>query len=86
MKFLAISTNLADPTPHIAAEMQEMERLFGPGVVERLLLKADRSGAVLLMEAPDAATAQSAVDSLPLARHGITRFALTPVVEPVAPA
>jgi hypothetical protein len=85
MKFLAISTNLADPTPHIAAEMQQMDHLVHSGLVERLLLKADRSGAVLLMEAPDAATAQAAVDNLPLASHGITRFALTPVIEAAAP-
>jgi hypothetical protein len=86
MKFLAISTNLADPTPHLAAEMQQMDQLVRSGLVERLLLKVDRSGAVLVMEAPDSATAQAAVDSLPLASHGITRFAITPVVDPAAPA
>jgi hypothetical protein len=86
MKFLAISTNLADPAPHLAAEMQQIDNLFQSGLVERLLLKADRSGAVLLMEAPDAATAQAAVDSLPLASHGITRFDLTPVIEATAQA
>jgi len=50
-------------------------------MVERFLLKADRSGAVLLLEATDSTTAQAAVDSLPLVAHGITRFALTPLVE-----
>src|SRR6188472_351146 len=47
------------------------------GVLEQALLKADRSGAVLVLDVPDAAAAQAAVDSLPLVRHGVTRFDLT---------
>jgi hypothetical protein len=51
------------------------------GVLEQALLKADRSGAVLVLDVPDAATARAAVDSLPLVRHGATRFDLTELVE-----
>jgi hypothetical protein len=49
------------------------------GLVEQLLLKADRSGAVLLLRAADLATAQDAIDSLPLAVNGIANFELIEV-------
>ena len=53
-------------------------------MLERVLLKADRSGAVLVLDVPDAAAARAAIDSLPLVRQGVTRFDLTELVE--APA
>jgi hypothetical protein len=82
VKFLAVSTNQGDPLPHLAAEMQRMDELASSGVVERLLLKADRSGAVVLLDAPDDASASAALDTLPLVARGLTRFALTPLLEP----
>jgi hypothetical protein len=81
VKFLAISTNLADPTPHIPAEIARTAELAEAGVLEQALLKADRSGAVLILDVPDAAAARAAVDSLPLVRHGVTRFDLTELME-----
>jgi len=84
MKVLAISNNSGDPTPHIPAEIARTGELVEAGVVERVLLKADRSGAVLVLEVPDVTAARAAVDSLPLVTHGLTRFELTEVVE--APA
>ena len=83
MKFLATSTNSHDPTPHIPAEITRTAELAEAGVLERVLLKADRSGAVLLLDVQDAARA--AVNSLPLVKHGVTRFDLTEVVEAPAP-
>jgi hypothetical protein len=80
MKFLAISTNSGDPTPHIPAEVARTAELADAGVLERVLLKADRSGAVLILDVPDAAAASAAVDSLPLVRHGVTQFDLTELV------
>jgi len=50
-------------------------------VLEQALLKADRSGAVLVLDVPDAAAARAAVDSLPLVRYGVTRFDLTELME-----
>jgi hypothetical protein len=85
MKFLATSTNSDDPTPHIPAEIARTAELVEAGVLERVLLKADRSGAVLLLDVPDAAAARAAVNSLPLVQHGVTRFDLTEVVEAPAP-
>jgi hypothetical protein len=81
MKFLAISTNRDDPTPHLSAEVARTAELVEAGVLERVLLKADRSGAVLVLDVPDAAAARAAVDNLPLVEHGVTRFDLTELVE-----
>ena len=81
MKILAISTNSGDPTPHIPAEIARTGELVDAGVIEHVLLKADRSGAVLVLDVPDVPAARSAVESLPLVAHGLTRFELTEVVE-----
>jgi hypothetical protein len=53
----------------------------GPCCSNGFLLKADRSGAVLVLEVSDAAAARAAVDSLPLVQHGVTRFDLTELME-----
>ena len=50
-----------------------------------MLLKADWSGAVLLLRTTDLSAARAAVDSLPLVTNGITSFELTEVITP-APA
>jgi hypothetical protein len=81
MKFLAISTNRDDPTPHIPAEIARTVELVEAGVLERVLLKADRSGAVLVLDVADSAAARAAVESLPLVQHGVTRFDLTELME-----
>jgi hypothetical protein len=85
MKFLAVSQNLADPSPYLEAEGARTAELQESGVFERVLLKADWTGAVVLINADDAGQARAAVDSLPLVVNGVTRFELTPVVEPPTP-
>jgi hypothetical protein len=82
MMFLAVSQNAGDPTPYLAAENARMQELQLTGVVEQMLLKADWSGAVLLLRAADHAAAREAVDSLPLVTSGITRIELTEVIRP----
>ena len=84
MTFLAVSTNTGDPSRLVAEEGARMAELIRSGVVERMWLKADWSGAVLVLATDDEAEARSAVDSLPIARAGLTRFALTPVLVPPA--
>jgi muconolactone delta-isomerase len=82
MKFLAISTNTGDPTPYIDAEAERTTELVRSGKIERMLLKADWSGAILLLSVDDREEAQALVDSLPIAANGLTDFTLTAVVEP----
>ena len=82
MTFLAVSTNTGDPSSLVAAEGAAMAELVRTGVVERLWLKADWSGAVLVLPGDDEAAAREAVDGLPIAQAGLTHFDLTAVVDP----
>lgn len=90
MLVLAVSHNTGDPSPYLAAEATRMAELQQAGQVELMLLKADCSGAVLLLRTSDLPAARAAVDSLPLATNGITSFELTEVIAsgsvPGAPA
>jgi hypothetical protein len=80
MMFLAVSHNIGDPTPYLQAEATRVAKLRQEGLLELVLLKADWSGAVLLLRTADLAAARKAVDSLPLVTHGITSFELTEVI------
>ena len=82
MMFLAASHNTGDSTPYLQAEGARMAELQQDGLIELMLLKADWSGAVLVLRADDLAAARQAVDSLPLVAHGITSFELTGVISP----
>jgi ketosteroid isomerase-like protein len=74
MLFLAESHNTGDPTPYLEAEGARIYELQQAGIVETVLLKADRSGAIVLLRAADAAAARDALSSLPLVANGITSF------------
>lgn len=82
MMVLAVSRNTGDPSPLLQAEAARMAELQKAGQVELILLKADWSGAVLLLRTADMAAAREAVGSLPLALNGITEFELTEVITP----
>jgi hypothetical protein len=82
MMFLAVSHNTGDPAPYLQAEAARVAELQREGLVEWMLVKADWSGAVLLLRAADLAAAREAVGSLPLVAHGITSFELTEVISP----
>lgn len=82
MMVLAVSHNTGDPSPHLHAEATRMAELQRAGLVELMLLKADWSGAVLLLRTSDLPAAREAVDSLPLVTNGITSFELTEVITP----
>ena len=85
MKVLAMSTNTGDPTAYLADEGAVVADLTREGVVKWVLVKADWSGAVMLLEVPDLETARATVEALPIAAHGLTRFDLTEVVDPPIP-
>lgn len=81
MFFLAESHNTGDSSPYLQAEGERISELQQAGIVETVLLKADRSGAIILLRAADAAAARDALSSLPLVANGITSFGeLTEVV------
>lgn len=82
MMFLAESHNTGDPTPYLQAETARIGELQQAGIIEMVLLKADRSGAVLLLRAADLTAARDAVESLPVAAHGITSVEFTEFIAP----
>jgi hypothetical protein len=82
MKVLAISNNTGDPTPHIPDEMQRIAELQAGGVIEQLYLKADRSGAVIMLETESAEEAERQLATLPLVQSGLTRFEVTELMPP----
>lgn len=84
MLFLAVSTNTGDPRPYVGQEAARTQELAQQGVLDRMLVKADWSGAVLVLRAGDRAAATDLLDTLPLVRAGIASFDLTEVVDPAA--
>ena len=56
MMVLAVSHNTGDPTAHLHAEATRLAELQQAGLVELMLLKADWSGAVLLLRTSDLLT------------------------------
>jgi len=80
MKFLAVSQNMGDPSPHLAAEGARMAELVLDKTVEQVFLKTDYSGAVLIASATDAGALGTALDTLPLVVNGPTSFTITEIV------
>jgi ketosteroid isomerase-like protein len=81
MLFLTETHNTGDPVPYLQAERARIYELLQAGIVETVLLKADRSGAIVLLRTADAAAARDALSSLPLVANGITSFGeLTEVI------
>jgi hypothetical protein len=80
MKVLAISSNVGDPTPHLPDELRRIAELQAVGVIEQLYLKADRSGAVIMLETESAEEAERQLATLPLVQRGVTSFDVTELV------
>jgi hypothetical protein len=81
MKFLAISTNTKDVSPFIAAELQRIEELRAAGTITGGWVKADFSGAILVLECADASEATAALGTLPIVINDATDFVLIEVVD-----
>jgi hypothetical protein len=81
MKFLAVSTNTKDVSPFLAAEVQRLNELRAAGTVTAGWVKADFSGAVLVLECADAAEATTALDTLPIAANDATDIVLTEIID-----
>jgi hypothetical protein len=75
MKILAITRNVGDPAPYLEAERQRTVELYRVGVLEHLWLKADRSGAVLVLEVADAEEARYLLTTLPVVQSGAAELA-----------
>ena len=82
MQVLAVSTNHGDPRPYLAEEAAGTDELRRGGLLSDLWVKADWSGAVMVLECPDLPAARAAVSHLPLVRHGVTSFTFIEIVRP----
>jgi hypothetical protein len=85
MKILAmeVETEGVTPeqfTPHLEAEARAVWELYQSGVIRELYFRADRPEAVLILECADVTEAQETLAGLPLARAGLIRFDVIPLI------
>jgi hypothetical protein len=81
MQILAILVRSAgradsDFAPYRVPEERRVWALIKSAVIRRIWSRADRPGALLLLEAADAAEARETVKSLPMVREGLVDFEL----------
>jgi len=81
MKFLAVSTNTKDVSPLIAAEFQRVDELREAGIITGGWVKADYSGAVLVLDCADADDAAAALATLPTSVNAATDVVLTEIID-----
>jgi hypothetical protein len=81
MKFLAVSTNTKDVSPFIAAELQRLNELRAAGAITGAWVKADFSGAALILECANAAEATAALNTLPSVANDATGVVLTEIID-----
>ncbi|HEY1656053.1 MAG TPA: muconolactone Delta-isomerase family protein [Candidatus Tumulicola sp.] len=85
MQFISISRRLTERFSdeqfgaHIDAERERVRELYRDGIVRSIWSRKDAAGAVMLLECPDAASAQAAVESLPLAKRGMLEVQIVPL-------
>jgi hypothetical protein len=81
MKFLAVSTNTKDVSPFLDAGFRRIDELRAAGTITDVWVKADFSGAVLVLDGADAAEAAAALDTLPIAIHDAASVVLTEILD-----
>lgn len=85
MQFISISRRLTESyseeqfAAYIEAERERVRELYRDGVVRAIWSRKDKPGAVMLLECADEAAARAAVDTLPLARHGMLEIQILPL-------
>jgi hypothetical protein len=82
MKYLVVATNTKDVSPFIAAEAQRIAELRAAGTITAVWLKADFSGAVIILECADEAEATAALNTLPIVINDANTFVLTEIIDP----
>ena len=69
----------ADFAPLVPAETKRVKELYAQGVVRHIWHRDDGLGACFIMEAADLDTARAVVESLPVARAGLSQFTVLPL-------
>jgi DNA topoisomerase VI subunit B len=81
MKFLAVSTNTKDVSPFLAAEVQRINELRAADTITSAWVKADFSGAALVLECADAAEATAVLNTLPSVANDATDIVVTEIID-----
>ncbi|MEM1138547.1 MAG: hypothetical protein AAGB03_10025 [Pseudomonadota bacterium] len=68
-----------DLGPHAKGEAAAAWELTKSGILRNLLLREDKPGAYLMMEAKDEAEVKAALDTLPFVQHGLLTIEISPV-------
>ena len=72
----------ADPQPRLADEQQRIKELYDEGFIEQLFRRLDGTGAWLIVQGDDEASAHRQLDTLPFVEIGIMTMHLS-AVEPL---
>lgn len=84
MKILAIDKVLESATPegikaNFMKEVDQTVKLYLADVVREIYFRQDRSGTVLVLEAPSLEDARKMIETLPLVREKMIDFELIPL-------
>jgi|OM-RGC.v1.027821503 hypothetical protein len=84
MKILAIDKVREDATPDVIRanflkEVAHTIKMYLADVVREVYFRQDRSGTVMVLEAPSMEEAQSLINTLPLVKQGQIEFELIPL-------
>jgi hypothetical protein len=83
MKLLVFSKPIpdADREPYVTEEEQTIARLCAQGIIEKIYVRSDGSGAVTVVEAPSVDEGLQMLHQLPLVANGCIAIELVPVTE-----
>lgn len=85
MQFLVLSRRHSDRyspeefAEQLPAEAARIREFYSRGIVRQIWLRDDLPGAAFLVEARSLPAARATVDSLPLARAGMSEFTVVPL-------
>jgi hypothetical protein len=65
---------------YLHAESAQVWELYQADILREIYFSKERSGAVLVLECPDAAAANEALNTLPLVKAGLIEFDIIPLV------
>ena len=84
MKILAIDKVLPEATPDkvkdtFMKEVNHTVKMYLADVVREMYFRQDRSGTILVLEAPSMEDARSLIDRMPMVQAGLIDFELIPL-------
>ncbi len=74
----------SDAMPLLPAETARVQELISAGTAEQSYIRADHTGAYIVINAPDLAAAQEVMQTLPMAKAGFLDFTYVELVPPAS--